>query len=270
MTLTAEDLNYVFNIIKQRSGIHLTIDKAYLIESRLFHVAKKYQFNSILEFINGIKMNNDQNMLNDLVFAITTHESSFFRDSAPFKIFSDIIVPKFISEGKKEINIWSAACSSGQEPYSIAMLINDKFQNSGISFNILASDISINILEKAKQGRFSQFEIQRGMPITMLLKYFKQDKQDWIIKDELKNMIEFKQINLMDYISRPNKFDIVFCRNVLIYFDTADKVKVLNTIANVMHQSGILFLGSSESNIGIESRFKLFDNKISGVYVMNN
>lgn len=257
--MTPHDFQLMASLVRERSGLVLSEDKAYLLESRLTPITRKKGFKSLDDLIDAIKTKRDEALIGDVVEAMTTNESLFFRDSKPFDQLRDLIFPQLLETraGSKRIRIWSAACSSGQEPYSIAMLIKEagaKFANWDIE--IVATDLSEEMLERGRLGVYSQFEVQRGLPITMLVKYFKQDGDRWEIDPALRSMVSYKPFNLLDDPSKLGKFDIVMCRNVLIYFDQETKGKVLNRISDIMPSDGVLYLGGAETVLGITDAFQ--------------
>ena len=214
----------------------------------------------------------DEALARDVTEAMTTNKSFFFRDTKPFDQFRDIVLPLVMTAraGKKAIRIWSAACSSGQEAYSLAMLLKEQSQKlNGWHVEILATDISTEMLEKAKAGLYSQFEVQRGLPIQMLVKYFKKKDESWQIDSSLRALVQFREWNLLKDLRGLGNFDIVFCRNVLIYFDQPTKAGVLENIAKMMPDDGFLYLGGAETVLGISDRFKPMANQ-RGIYCLNH
>jgi len=199
---------------------------------------------------------------------MTTNESFFFRDIKPFDIFRDATLPYFLESrlNKKALNIWCAAASSGQEPYSLAMILKEEnAKMAGWRVKITGTDISTDILDKAKQGEYSQFEVQRGLPVQLLVKYFEKQGENWQINSDIKSMVDYKEFNLLDSLKPLGNFDIVFCRNVLIYFDQETKSKVLDEIYELMPDDGLLFLGGAETVLGISDKFRPVPN-FRGVY----
>lgn len=256
--LRPEDFDFLAKMLKERSGLTLTADKSYLIESRLTPLARKRNLKGIEEIVQALRRR-DETLARDVTEAMTTNESFFFRDQRPFDIFRDTVLPQMMTNRAKQksLRVWSAACSSGQEAYSIAMLIKEagaKFQ--GWKFDIIGTDISREMLEKAKAGLYSQFEVQRGLPIQMLVKYFKKNGDTWQIDSSLRAMAQFREWNLLLDLKGLGQFDVVFCRNVLIYFDQPTKTRVLENIAKQMPDDGLLFLGGAETVLGVSDRFK--------------
>lgn len=246
----------------------LTQDKAYLIESRLNPVAKKWGYENITAMTNILRAVPPKDLVNDIIEAMTTNETSFFRDTKPFDTFKANVLPYFIQEraAKKHLRIWCAAASSGQEPYSLAMILKEATAKMpGWRFTITATDISYDILDQAKDGVYSQFEVQRGLPITFLMKYFTQDGDKWSISDEIKSMVNFKYFNLLDSMAALGQFDIIFCRNVLIYFDQPTKKDVMERLERQIAGDGFFFLGGAETVLGITDSFKAVPN-LRGLY----
>lgn len=246
------------NLVKTQSGIVLTQDKVYLLESRLPPVARKHNMKGIDELINAVKTRPSKLLTDDIVDAMTTNESLFFRDQKPFQIIKDEVFPRLSKAraGQRKLKIWSAACSSGQEPYSLAMMSKEERNMQGWTLDILASDISKEMLKKAQAGTYTQFEVQRGLPITMLVKYFKQNGDKWIIDPSMRANIKFREFNLLHDMKMLGTFDIVMCRNVLIYFDQPTKTKILEGIAKQLAPDGVLFLGGAETVLGLTKAFK--------------
>ena len=263
-----EDFDYISKLVKSRSGLVLTVDKAYLLESRLMPVARKRGMSGLEDLIAAMRLNADNALLQEVTEAMTTNESFFFRDIKPFDIFRDNTLPHLLETRapQKSFRIWCAAASSGQEPYSLSILIKEAAaQLAGWRVDIVGTDLSLDILKKAKAGVYSQFEVQRGLPIQLLLKYFKKQEDMWTIDESIRTMVNYREFNLLDNLSALGKFDVVFCRNVLIYFDPPTKTKVLDQIANLMPADGLLFLGGAETVLGISERFKPITGQ-RGVY----
>lgn len=266
--MTITDFDFICQILKTRSGLLLTNDKAYLLESRLLPVARKWKLATFDDLVRLIRTKNDEAVIRDVVEAMTTNESFFFRDTKPFDQFKQICLPALLKSraGAKTIRIWSAACSSGQEGYSLAMILSEMgAQFAGWKIEILGTDLSGEILQRAKEGLYSQFEVQRGLPITLLVKYFQQTGDRWKISDAIRNKVQFREWNLLNDPAPLGKFDIVFCRNVLIYFDQPTKTKVLAGIAKQMPEDGYLFLGGAETVLGISDKFQLLPGQ-RGIY----
>ncbi|MGO4526258.1 protein-glutamate O-methyltransferase CheR [Microvirga sp. 2MCAF35] len=254
--------------LKARSGLALSPDKRYLVESRLSSVCTRFKLESLSHLIREIRAGRAMALEKATIEAMTTNETFFFRDKAPFDLFQDVLLPKYLKEraSTRRLRIWCAAASSGQEPYSLAMLLREaSARMPGWHVDIVASDISTDVLEKAKAGVYNQFEVQRGLPIRLLVKYFKQTGDQWQIAPEIRAMVDFRYLNLLDDFSRLGSFDIVYCRNVLIYFDAALKADVLRRIANLMAADGSLLLGASETVLGVTDALTL-DPAHRGLY----
>lgn len=268
--MNPQDFEYLKDFLKSRSGIVLSADKLYLVESRLTPVARDLGMSGIDELIATLRKTADESLKTRITDAMTTNESFFFRDQTPFDNLKDHVLPPMIAarkaKGQNRIRIWSAACSSGQEPYTIAMmLLENKEKFSDMSFEILATDLSTEIVDKAKEGAYSQFEVQRGLPIQLLVKYFTQTETAWQISEDIRKMVRFQTFNLLDSYGVLGKFDIIFCRNVLIYFDQDTKGAILSRMADISAADGSLFLGGAESVIGITSDYQPVSG-VRGVY----
>ena len=237
----------------------LSADKQYLVESRLLPVARRAGFAGLAELVQALKDPNAKALVVEVVEAMMTNESFFFRDKLPFEHFRDTIVPGLLAAraGQKRIRIWCAAAATGQEPYSLAMALKEVArQVAGWRIDILATDISTEVLEKAKAGIYSQFEVQRGLPIQLLIKYFTQVGESWQINPDIRAMVQFRPFNLLSDFFNLGMFDIVFCRNVLIYFDQPTKIGVLDRIARVVERDGYLVLGAAETVVGLTDTFR--------------
>jgi chemotaxis protein methyltransferase CheR len=266
--MNVTDFEVIARILYERSGLALAKEKAYLLESRLNPVARKWNFAGFDELAQAVRNGSDEALLNDVTEAMTTNESFFFRDQKPFDQFRDMVLPHMLEHraGKQSIRIWSAACSSGQEPYTLAMLLREHDSLlAGWNIEIVATDLSTEILDRAKAGLYSQFEVQRGLPINLLVKYFKQIGDRWQIDDGIRSMVKFKPFNLLGSFASLGNFDIVFCRTVLIYFDPATKTAVLEKIAALMPADGYLYLGGAETVLGTTNRFQVITGQ-RGIY----
>ncbi len=268
--MTPLDYDYLRKCLKQRSGLVLTADKQYLVESRLLPVARKVGLVNLTALVNQLKRG-DELLMTAVVEAMATNESFFFRDKVPFYHFTSIIMPALIAARRntRTIRIWCAAASTGQEPYSLAMCLKEMEDDLvGWRIELLASDLSSESLEKARQGLYTQFEVQRGLPIHFLVRYFKQASELWEIAPELRAMVKYRQINLLSDFSHLGVFDLVFCRNVLIYFDPSTKVDVLDRLARATASDGYLVLGAAETVVGLTDSFKVVREK-HGLYAPN-
>ncbi len=269
--MTPHDYDFLRKCLKERSGLVLSADKQYLVESRLLPVARKAGLTTLGELVGLMRGAHDPVLMTTVVEAMTTNESFFFRDKAPFEHFRTTIMPALIEARRpaRSIRIWCAASSTGQEPYSLAMCLKDIERDiPGWRIELLATDISGEVLEKARQGIYSQFEVQRGLPIQLLVKHFTRSGEFWQIAPELRAMVRYRQLNLLTDFSQLGTFDLVFCRNVLIYFDAETKTDVLNRIARVTAPDGYLVLGAAETVVGLTDRFKMVVDR-RGLYAPN-
>jgi chemotaxis protein methyltransferase CheR len=256
--MTDADTQTFTALLKERSGLSLTGDKQYLFESRLNPVARDHGFKSLSELAGALRGSPSQALVRAVVEAMATHESLFFRDVKPFDELRNFILPK-LAEARaatKFLRFWSAACSTGQEPYSLAMLLKDEARVAGWRLQITATDLSSQVIARAAAGKFSHFEVQRGLPAKYLVKHFKRNGDDWEIAQPLREMVSWKVFNLLDDPALLGGFDIIFCRNVLIYFDQATKARVLERLARILPKDGYLVLGSAETTIGITDRLR--------------
>lgn len=255
--MNSQDFDFVSQLLRKRAGIVLTGDKMYLLESRLAPLARKEGLPSIDDLIHVIRSRREERLIAQLVDVMTTNETFFFRDKTPFEHLKEAIFPVLAQARRgSRIRIWCAACSTGQEPYSIAMMLDQNpALTGGVPVEIVATDISDRCLDRARQGLFTQFEVQRGLPVQMLMHYFTQQDDHWRISERLRQMVSFRKLNLMEPSYNLGRFDIVFCRNVLIYFDSATKTDVIERIAGVMNPGGFLLLGAAETVVGLSQSF---------------
>jgi len=268
--VTPQDYEYLRKLLKDRSGLVLSADKQYLVESRLVPLARKANLGGITELVAKMKSGAEA-LVVDVVEAMTTNETFFFRDKVPFDHFRDTIIPKLVQAraARKSLRIWCAAGSTGQEPYSLAMALKEMGSAlSGWRVEIVATDLSLEVLEKSKAGIYSQFEVQRGLPIQLLVKYFKQVGEMWQINADIRAMVQHRQLNLLHDFSSLGVFDVIFCRNVLIYFDQDTKITVFNRMVKAMEPDGFLVLGAAETVVGLTDAFKPYPD-CRGLYYPN-
>jgi chemotaxis protein methyltransferase CheR len=268
--MTPLDYDFLRKLLKERSGLDLSTDKQYLVESRLMPLARKAGLAGIPELVQKMK-GGAEPLTVDVVEAMTTNETFFFRDKIPFDHLRDTILPMLLASraGRKTLRIWSAACSTGQEPYSIAMCLKEKGAAlQGWRIEIVGTDLSQEVLEKSKAGIYSQFEVQRGLPIQLLVKYFTQNGELWQISPEIRGMVQHKQLNLLQDFAHLGKFDVIFCRNVLIYFDQSTKINIFERMSRLIEPDGMLMLGAAESVVGITDAFRPYPDK-RGLYQPN-
>ncbi len=269
--MTPLDYDYLRKCLKERSGLVLSADKQYLVESRLLPVARKAGLANLGELVAALKAAPEHALMTAVVEAMTTNESFFFRDKVPFDHFRDTIMPTLLAarKGSRFIRIWCAAASTGQEPYSLAMCLKQMEREiAGWRIEIIATDLSNEVLEKARAGLYSQFEVQRGLPIQLLIKHFSQTGELWQIAPDIRAMIKYRQLNLLQDFSQLGLFDLIFCRNVLIYFDQPTKTDVLNRLARVTASDGYLVLGAAETVVGLTDGYRTLADK-RGLYAVN-
>lgn len=259
--LSTDEFDFIAGLLKQRSGLALTPDKGYLIETRLGPIAKANGLADIRELIVRLRANPSAPLAYQVVESMTTNESMFFRDTKPFEHLTKVILPDLKAKGRTSIRIWSAACSTGQEAYSIAMTLKEEAAKyPAMRAEIYGTDLAEKVVERARTGIYSQFEIQRGLPITLLMKYFAQrPNNNWEINNDIKSMVKFTTGNLLLPYLALGKFDVIFCRNVLIYFDEKTKSDVLDRMAAILNSPGYLFLGGSETTHGLTTKYKVMD-----------
>ncbi|MET0867767.1 MAG: protein-glutamate O-methyltransferase CheR [Pseudorhodoplanes sp.] len=261
------DFDFIRKLLKQRSGLTLSAEKQYLVESRLLPLAQRAGLGDLTALTRKLR-SGDEALTVHVVEAMTTNETFFFRDKIPFEHFRTFIMPSLLATRArhKRIRIWCAAASTGQEPYSFAMALKEMGkQVEDFRIEIVATDISLEVLEKARAGTYSQFEVQRGLPIQMLLKYFSQAGEMWQLSQEIRSMVQFRPLNLLTDFSRNGIFDLVVCRNVLIYFDQETKSEVIDRLARVTAPDGYLVLGAAETTIGLSHSFKAITER-RGLY----
>lgn len=257
-TLTAASFDTLAGLLKSNSGLVIGRDKIYLLETRLARIVKREKLADLNQLADRLRHPGGDRLVRDTVEAMTTNESFFFRDDKPFQHFRAQALPRLLAARPPgaPIRIWSAAASSGQEAYSLAMIIAEcKALCGDRRIEILGTDIARDQLARARDGLYTQFEVQRGLPVQMLLRWFRKEDGHWRINDQIRQHVQFREFNLLSDPRALGQFDIVFCRNVLIYFDQATKARVLDSIAGIMHPDGLLYLGGAETVLGITARF---------------
>jgi chemotaxis protein methyltransferase CheR len=268
--MTPEDFDFIAAAIKKQSGLVLTKEKAYLLDSRLMPVARANDLKDLDELVKFLRAQPGGALMDTVTEAMTTNESFFFRDKKPFDLFRDFVLPHFLEKraAAKTIRIWCAAASNGQEPYSLAIVLKEEAAKfPGWRTRILGTDISREVLEKARKGLYTQFEVQRGLPIQQLVAHFTKEGDMWLIDATLKAMVDYKEFNLLNDFGSLGMFDVVFCRNVLIYFDVETKTRILEGISKRLPADGLLFLGGAETVLGISDKFKPVPGQ-RGVYCL--
>jgi chemotaxis protein methyltransferase CheR len=255
-------------LLHARSGLVLGPDKMYLVETRLGPLMKRERMADLTALVSRITSPAGEVLAKEVVELMTTNETFFFRDGKPFEHFKTSALKRIHAArpAGQPIRVWSAACSSGQEAYSLAMIVAEaKAVLGDRKVEIVGTDLSREVLAKAREGVYTQFEVQRGLPIQLLMKYFKQEGQNWRLSDVIRGLVTWREGNLLGDLRGLGRFDIVFCRNVLIYFDQPTKGRVLGTIAGQMPPDGVLYLGGAETVLGITDRFAAIAGE-RGVY----
>ncbi|MBS0282532.1 MAG: protein-glutamate O-methyltransferase CheR [Proteobacteria bacterium] len=252
--MSSKDFSVIASFLKDRSGLIISEDKTYLLETRLSAILREHKVAGLSGLADILRQPGPHAVKDKVVDAMTTNETSFFRDNHPFETLRQSLIPRLIERraGSRSLRIWSAACSTGQEPYSLAMMMKDNFPIlAGWRIEIIATDLSPTVLDRARTGLYSTFEVQRGLPIQMLVRHFDQEEPNWRIKPEIRRTVAFRPLNLLEDFSSLGQFDIVLCRNVLIYFDQPTKTQILNGITRRIVPDGALLLGGAESVFGL-------------------
>jgi chemotaxis protein methyltransferase CheR len=246
------------SLLKSRSGLVIGPDKLYLLETRLAAILKREQLRDLAALADKLRAPGAEPLIRQVVEAMTTNESFFFRDDKPFQHFRNQALPRLLAARSPGVplRVWSAASSSGQEAYSLAMILSECRAAIGDRrIEIIGTDLARDQVARARDGLYTQFEVQRGLPVQMLMRYFRKEQNGWRIGDAIRNMVQYREWNLLADLRPLGQFDVVFCRNVLIYFDQPTKAKVLEAIAQQMAADGMLYLGGAETVLGISSRF---------------
>ncbi|BAY78230.1 CheR methyltransferase, SAM binding domain protein [Nostoc linckia NIES-25] len=267
MAVSTANFEYLRQLVREHSGIVLFADKTYLAELHLQPIVESSGFTSIAELITHLRNHPFNNLHVQTIEALVTTETSFFRDKHPFEALKQYVLPELIKQRaiERSLNIWCAACSNGQEPYSIAILIQEHFPVlNNWSLKLIASDFSTKVLTRARQGHYNQLEINRGLPKNIRDRYFQRLENNWQINQQIRQMVDFHQFNLVQTWPRLPQFDVIFLRNVLIYFDVVTKKDLLKKVKQQLRPDGYLFLGSGETTINLDASFKVvkFDNHI--------
>jgi len=274
MAISAADFAFICQLVQDRAAIILDDNKQYFVESRIMPLLDELDFENISELISKCRADATGVMKQKVTEAITIHETSFFRDLHPFKALKDVIVPQLMQKrgtAGKSLNIWCGACSSGQEPYTIAIMLRENFPElRDWSIRFIATDISQKILDRAKLGVYSQLEINRGLPAPLLLKYFEKHGLEWQVKADIRSRIEFRQLNLVETWPPLPKMDIIFLRNVLIYFGVPTKRAILGNIRQLMRPDAYLFLGAAEMPMSVDNAYERVDIPRAGCYKLRN
>ena len=257
MTLSAADFAFVSALVRREAAIVLAPGKEYLVEARLIPVARQVGAAGVAEFLANLQRRPNQADQRRIIDALTTNETSWFRDREPFSALTDVVLPDLVKarSATRKIRLWSAASSSGQEAYSLAILLQESLP-AGWSYEIMGSDISTEMVKRAETGEYSQVEVNRGLPAAQLVQYFERAGAHWRITPALRRNVSFKLMNLTAPLPPMPPFDVIFLRNVLIYFDVATKKSVLRNVARLLRPDGLLFLGAAETTIGIDDNYE--------------
>lgn len=269
--LTDPDLDFVRKLVRERSGIVLGEDKGYLIQARLKPLAERAGCKDLGELVKRLRGCDWSPLHFDVVDAMTTNETFFFRDVTPFEALAKQVLPDLARKrgATRRLSLWCAACSTGQEPYSTVMTMRDQApQLAGWNVTMLATDLSPRVLVRAKEGRYSQQEVDRGLPKPQLERHFQREAANWRVRDYLRAAIEFRQLNLLDSWAVLGTFDIIFIRNVMIYFDVELKRALFAKLRRVLAPDGYLFLGGAESPLNLDDRFVRVPYDRAGLYRM--
>ena len=254
--MTDEDYDFLATMLRTHSGISITNEKSHLVENRLKAVASRLGFKDITSLMHELKAEK-ATLWRAVTDALMVHDTSFFRDKAPFGYFRTTMLDTLVNARKdaKRLRVWCSAASTGQEPYSVAMVIDAQPRFSDWNIEILGSDINSDVIDRAQEAIYTQFEILRGLPIQMLAKHFRQDESEWRISSELRSRVRFKVFNLLESFAPLGRFDIIFCRNVLMYFDQQAKQDVLARLSDALAFDGYLVLGAAETVLGLSQDF---------------
>jgi chemotaxis protein methyltransferase CheR len=267
--MTDQDFDVIRRLLRERSAIALEPGKEYLVETRLAPLLNRMKLSSIGELIAEMRCRPSNGLHRQIVEALVTTESSFFRDHHPFEALRQVVLPDLINRRRDErrLHIWCAASSTGQEPYSIALLIREHFPElAGWRISLLASDLSRQVLERARAGRYNQIEVNRGLPAALLVKYFEQHGTDWQLKPAVRGKVDFQEINLAQAWPALPRMDLVLLRNVMIYFDVETKKTILGRLARLLRPDGYLLLGGAETTLNLDDSYRRVEPLKAGFY----
>lgn len=267
--MTDQDFDFIRKLLQDRSAIVLEAGKQYLVETRLTPLVRQLKLNSIGELVNQLRTQPSNGLHTQIVEAMVTTETSFFRDHHPFETLRKVVLPELIGRRRDErrLSIWCAASSTGQEPYSLVLLLRESFPELATwNVSLLATDISQEMLTRAREGRYNQIEVNRGLPAPLLVKYFKQQGLSWQLNADVRNQVEFKEINLAQPWPFLPRMDLVLIRNVMIYFDVETKKAILGRLARLLKADGYLLLGGAETTFNLDDSYRRVENLKSGFY----
>ena len=267
--MTAGEFDYVCRLVRDRSGVVLEAGKEYLVDARLTPVARQAELGSVSELIGRLRAGPDGGLAVRVVEAMVTTETTFFRDLHPFETVRTTVLPDLVRRRRDErrLTVWFAACSTGQEPYSVALLIREHFPElAGWRLDLLATDLSADVLARARAGRYSQLEVNRGLPAALMVKYFRQHGAVWELNEDVRRMVEFRELNLTRPWPALPRADLVFLRNVMIYFDAPTKKAILDRVAKVLRPDGYLLLGGAETTLNLSDSFRRAEHLKGGFH----
>ncbi len=267
--MTDQDFDVVCKLLRERSAVVLEPGKEYLVEARLGPLARRLQFGSLEDLIARLRTEPDNGLHRQVVEALLTGETSFFRDRHPFEALRKSVLPELIAKrrGERRLNVWCAAASTGQEPYSFALLVREHFPElAGWTLSLLATDLSADVLARARAGRYNQIEVNRGLPASLLVKYFEQHGTDWELKPAVRAMVDFREVNLARPWPPLPAMDLVLLRNVMIYFDVDTKKTVLGRLARLLRPDGYLLLGGAETTFNLDPSYRHVESLKAGFY----
>ena len=269
--MTDQEFEVIRKLLHERSAIALDPSKRYLVESRLAPVLRRLNLSSIADLVVQLRGRPVNGLYRQIVEAMVTTESSFFRDHHPFEALRKVVIPDLLERRRadRKLHIWCAASSHGQEPYSIALLIKEHFPElAGWKVSLLASDLSREVLARAREGRFNQIEVNRGLPAALKVKYFEQNGADWQLKPAIRSMVDFQEINLAQHWPSLPPMDLVLIRNVMIYFDVETKKTILGKLTRLLKPDGYLILGGAETTINLDNSYRRVEPLKAGLYQM--
>ena len=258
MAIAADDFDFVRTLAYQEAGLVLEPGKEYLVESRLQPLLRQESLPDLHELVTRIRASSQRELRARVVDALTTNETTFFRDVEPFEMLRVSVLPELIEKRKTErrLRIWYAASSTGQEPYSVSMLLREHFpQLATWTIDQYATDVSPRVLKRARDARYGQLEVNRGLPVAYFTKYFERDGTEWRLKDTIRSMVRFEEMNLVKAWPALAQADIVMMRNVLIYFDVETKKQILAKVRRILRPDGFLFLGGAETTLNLDESF---------------
>ncbi|HEX3152761.1 MAG TPA: protein-glutamate O-methyltransferase CheR [Gemmataceae bacterium] len=267
--MTPADFDFVCRLVRERSGIVLETGKEYLVDARLTPVARQCELGTVAELIARLRGGADSGLIIRVIEAMVTTETSFFRDIHPFETLRTTVLPDMIRRRRaaRQLAVWFAASSTGQEPYSFAMLLREHFPElTTWRLDLIATDLSTDVLGRARAGKYSQLEVNRGLPATMLVKYFRQHGATWELNDDVRRMIDFRELNLTRPWPALPQFDLIFLRNVMIYFDVETKKQILTRVARLLRRDGFLLLGGAETTLNLYDALRRMEQLKGGFY----